>query len=494
MSLETHFLTKQLQKYMINYNKIDKNFATVLYDAVDVISQFLQDVEIQENDETSDVFDIIPTIDNDICQAHRNYYCKACNLSVKASAKQFKGHFYGNKHLKSLREVSQKMDVKGRPMTAAPLDRKGSTQSLDAASPAKNPKFAKKERLNSLPAAKVQDIKLPKKFCDFISNGDLEDYTVKLLSDGAKIKHSDHYKRVCVLLERRLSGRFPHVRAYPFGSVVLGLGHYQGDLDVFVDIGGDCYFKKPGKRMMKDAIHQTQRILMQYRAEWEGFEPVTKARTPILRVVSRREKLDCDLSFSNGLSCCNTALIQHFIELQPVCKKLAIFVKFWSHELHLGLNSYLLSLLVIFYLQQEELLPSVASLQEGTPPVLVDGWRANFLPKTLLELKIEMSTDFKKYLIGFYRFYGFDFDYENSVVSILTGSPVNKTLFDHGKEGDLPVVFERYKIYMTNIDLEEADEVEDLFSNHKPLVIQDPFELCHNVRFKNSFYSQRKIH
>lgn len=34
---------------------------------------------------------------------------------------------------------------------------------------------------------------------------------------------------------------------------------------------------------------------------------------------------------------------------------------------------------------------------------------------------------------------------------------------------------------MSKIDVDEADEVEDLFSNHKPMVIQDPFELIHNV-------------
>jgi hypothetical protein len=79
------------------------------------------------------------------------------------------------------------------------------------------------------------------------------------------------------------------------------------------------------------------------------------------------------------------------------------------------------------------------------------------------------------------KYYGHDFDYKNHVVSVLMGQPVEKSIFDHGQEENLPPIFERFKAYMEQINVEEADEVEDLFSNHKPFVIQDPYELCHNV-------------
>lgn len=92
-----------------------------------------------------------------------------------------------------------------------------------------------------------------------------------------------------------------------------------------------------------------------------------------------------------------------------------------------------------------------------------------------------LATDFKKYLIGFFKFYGFDFDYNNYVICILTGTRIPKHFFDHGREHQLPAVFKAYADYMSKINIEEADEVEDLFSNYKPLVIQDPFELIHNV-------------
>jgi DNA polymerase sigma len=370
LALETHFLTKQLQKYKNSYNKLDKNLATLLFDAVDTISEFLKDVQVQESDEKFDVFEIIPSIDSEICEAHRYFRCKACNLNVRASSKSFNEHFYGTKHLKKLREFEKSMT---KPKDFQRHTLKGSSQSLSESVASLNnnrqaPK--KKERLNSAPSKSLfaADQNLPKKMIEFMSTTDIDSYTASLLNQGNYILKSDIHIRVCNLLQRQLHSRFPEVKAYPFGSMVIGLGRPKGDLDIFVDIS-KCYFSKPSKRIMKNAIHKTQEVLRSNGNNWGDFEPVTKARTPILRVFCRAEGIDCDLSFSNGLSSCNTALISYFINLQPVCKKLVMFVKTWASSLQLGINSYLVSLIVIFYLQQERLLPSVEEIQSTIDPV-----------------------------------------------------------------------------------------------------------------------------
>lgn len=54
--------------------------------------------------------------------------------------------------------------------------------------------------------------------------------------------------------------------------------------------------------------------------KWAGFRAVKEARTPILQAYHIGEQLDCDLSFANGLSHCNTQLILYFIKVQPLCK------------------------------------------------------------------------------------------------------------------------------------------------------------------------------
>lgn len=53
---------------------------------------------------------------------------------------------------------------------------------------------------------------------------------------------------------------------------------------------------------------------------WSEFLPILNARTPILRAFNKPSKVDCDLSFSNGLSHCNTKLIRYYVTLQPGCK------------------------------------------------------------------------------------------------------------------------------------------------------------------------------
>lgn len=464
-----------MQKHKNTYNKVDKNLASMLYEVVDTIAEFLKDAQIQESDEKFDVFEIIPSVDNDICEAHRYYRCKTCNQNVLASSKAFTEHFYGNKHLKKLRDYEKSLPTQNdfqRHIT------KGSSQSIsESVVPTKVQKPQKKERL--LKSLAPVDLNLPKQMRDFLSTADVDSHTACLLSQGKHILDSNIHVRVCNLLRRQLSSRFHEVKAHPFGSMVIGLGLPKGDLDIFVDIG-NFFFTKPSKRIMKNAIHKTQEVLRGNGHYWGEFEPVTKARTPILRVFFS-EGIDCDLSFSNGLSTCNTALIGYFVNLQPVCKKLVMFLKTWASALQLGINSYLVSLLVIFYLQQEGLLPSVELLQQAINPVHIDGWRCNFDSLDLVKLKIPLVTDFKKHLLGFFKYYGYDFNYEKDVVSVLTGYTVEKRIFDHGQEENLPPVFERFKLYMAQVDLEEADEVEDLFSNHKPLVVQDPYELCHNV-------------
>lgn len=486
MSLEAHFFTKLLKNYKANYNRLDKNLASMLYETVDMISEFLADAQIQEDDDKSDIREIIPSINSDVLQSHRYYYCKACNGSVRASAKSFSEHLFGNKHLKKLREHEQTAGAKDKPKAKRNFELqqlKGSTQSLDSLKSEKtNDKKSKKERLNSLPAVvgKQPEPGIPLRIREFLAKADIEGSTVSWISEGIQIMKRQTHVRVCEMIQQRLQNRFPDVKAYPFGSMVIGLGKKGGDLDIFIDIG-NCYAEKPGKRKMKDAIHFTSRILQMGGNQWGDFDPVTKARTPILRVYCRAEKIDCDLSFSNGLSHCNTILIHYFIELQPVCRKLCAFIKALVAELQFGLNSYLVSLLVIYFLQQQALLPPVAFLQQNIEPFVIDGWQSNFMPLNLAQLKMPIATDFYKYLLGFLKFYGWEFNYEQHVVSILTGCPEEKKIFDHGNEENLPPVFARYKNYMSKIDLDEADEVEDLFSNHKPLVVQDPFELCHNV-------------
>lgn len=106
---------------------------------------------------------------------------------------------------------------------------------------------------------------------------------------------------------------------------------------------------------------------------------------------------------------------------------------------------------------------------------------ANFKSMSLPELNIQIANNYNKYLLGFFNFYGNLFLFDDLAISVYAGRGIFKSLFDIGKESELGDDFYLYKKYMNNLNLSEADEIDDLFANRKCLVIQDPFELIHNV-------------
>lgn len=105
----------------------------------------------------------------------------------------------------------------------------------------------------------------------------------------------------------------------------------------------------------------------------------------------------------------------------------------------------------------------------------------NFKSMSLAELQIPLATNFPKYLLGFFNFYGNLFLFDDLVISVYAGRGIFKSLFDIGKESELGNDFYLYRKYMQNLNISAADEIDDLFANRKCLVIQDPFEFSHNV-------------
>lgn len=210
---------------------------------------------------------------------------------------------------------------------------------------------------------------------------------------------------------------------------------------------------------------------------WIDFYSITGARTPILQAFFPAENLPCDLSFSNGLSHCNTKLISYFISLQPLFAKIALIVKEWAHAADIKINSYALTLLVVFYFQHVNLLPTVLELQKNEHSALFIGhWSAHIGTISC----IEKSNDFRNHLIGFFNYYGNIFDFQKLVVCPYLGISLEKKVFHYGRE-NLPEELQAYMSYMKKIDLFNADGLTDLFAYEKPMVVQDPFELIHNV-------------
>lgn len=286
-------------------------------------------------------------------------------------------------------------------------------------------------------------------------------------------------------LEKILVYKFPDVKAHPFGSRVTGLGGDSSDVDMYLDLDGNY-----NGNLTKDTIHKNANLvqaLLQASGHWSQFKPILNARTPILRTWNLQYKLDCDLSFSNGLSMCNTQLIQYFFEIQPVCSAVTRYVKEWARYLNIeALNGYTVTLLTIFFFQAHKLLPSVYQLQTNNSEEhkvrRISHWRVDFERKTLEQLKIHPIPEdqVELYLGGFFAFYGEAFKFETNMVCPFLGTPQLKIRFDPAGN-QIPAQMKVLREYYATLNMNEAHPVNELLQYAKPMVVQDPFELNHNV-------------
>lgn len=77
----------------------------------------------------------------------------------------------------------------------------------------------------------------------------------------------------------------------------------------------------------------------------------------------------CHFTFDSGIPVAAASLIEHFFKLQPMCHKMVIFIRHWQMTINrdnkncLPMSGYFLTVLVIFFFQFLNLLPSVYELQ-----------------------------------------------------------------------------------------------------------------------------------
>ncbi|XP_053694306.1 uncharacterized protein LOC128742113 [Sabethes cyaneus] len=327
----------------------------------------------------------------------------------------------------------------------------------------------------------ICDIDLTKKLKKFLQKIPIE-YVRNRTKHNLMVMKSSVHTNIAQGLEKLLRLFFPKVKAYAFGSRITGLAGETSDLDIFLDLD-DCYDGQNCSKVNQELYVRTVEHILRDSNEWMYFDAVISARTPILRAWNISEKVDCDISFANGLSHRNSMLIKYMFELQPIAYSMAIYIKEWAKYANIsGLNSYTLTMLIFFFLQKKELLPSVYRLQfDCKPPLYIKRWQADFERKTLEELKItaaeETSTDVL--LASFFLFYGRIFPIETHVICPYLGMAPRKTDFDPN-QFKWPVQMKALADFYDQLSSDRYTS-NDILAYTKPIVVQDPFDLAHNV-------------
>lgn len=190
---------------------------------------------------------------------------------------------------------------------------------------------------------------------------------------------------------------FPNstIEIHFFGSRIIGLASDASDLDIFMEIDGNfCEALGEANNFERDHRFRKLASAIQTNNEWIFKKSISKTSVPIVICVYSPMKVDCkltwiefivfklfltqsptgDINIVNGLSTENSKLVGHLFKIQPEAVLLYHYIRQWTKLQGLDfLKGYTITLLLIFYLQKKNLMPSVESVQAGVPKKIISG-------------------------------------------------------------------------------------------------------------------------
>lgn len=101
--------------------------------------------------------------------------------------------------------------------------------------------------------------------------------------------------------------------------------------------------------------------------------PLKMLKTPVPTLRMNYKKIQCDMTFNSGLGVENSKLVYYMFSLQPEAFALYHFVRIWIHIDEFSFKRYMVALMVLFFLQNKKLMPTVEQLQEDVPETFIEG-------------------------------------------------------------------------------------------------------------------------
>ncbi|KAF1812464.1 Nucleotidyltransferase [Eremomyces bilateralis CBS 781.70] len=157
---------------------------------------------------------------------------------------------------------------------------------------------------------------------------------------------------------------------------------------------------------------------------------VASAKVPIVKIWDPELNLACDMNVNNTLALENTRMIKTYVQIDKRVRPLTMIIKYWTKQRILNdagiggtLSSYSWICMIINFLQTRN--PPVLPTLHQSPhkeAVSNDGTDSGFADD-LAELQDKSSNEesLAELLVGFYRKYAHELDYERSVISVRQG-------------------------------------------------------------------------
>ncbi|OXU29272.1 hypothetical protein TSAR_012409, partial [Trichomalopsis sarcophagae] len=306
---------------------------------------------------------------------------------------------------------------------------------------------------------------------------------VAITNDDVK----QRYEPVCQTLDRLFQTTLSKLKSHMFGSTVIGLGFKNSDLDIFLNIGipvveENTCISGPHVITLDRLFIIIEKVLRSNIDLFTNFCVIRTAKIPIIKCFYLPTKVRCDISFKNSLALYNSKLVHYYLSSDVRFTPIMMLIKYWLHINHMSNNisitKYAITILFIFYLQQIKLVPSVSKLQEEcSVPILVKGWQVNFNKNFQQSARHSAENKYTNKSIPeilgeFFEFYS-NYDFETQVLCPIDGQSYSREQF---KEGNcLSPSQMRYIKYL------EVDKNPRVLHTWKPICLQDPIELNHNI-------------
>ncbi|KAM7492003.1 hypothetical protein LguiA_034924 [Lonicera macranthoides] len=158
----------------------------------------------------------------------------------------------------------------------------------------------------------------------------------------------------------------------PYGSFVANLFTKWGDLDISIEVANGSYISSPGRKHKQSLLADVLRALRS-RGRYRKLQFIANARIPILKFVNSYNSISCDISINNLSSQMKSKILFWINEIDGRFRDMVLLVKEWAktHDINDSkagsLNSYALSLLIIFHFQTCEpaILPPLKEIYPG---------------------------------------------------------------------------------------------------------------------------------
>lgn len=118
-------------------------------------------------------------------------------------------------------------------------------------------------------------------------------------------------------------------------------------------------------------IQFLSQVLKSLPKKWD-FKKINPS-VPCIKVTHRQTKIKCDISMTNGMAVHNSELLGHLFEIQPEAIAFYHFIKRWLRLFNIRFKGFTLTLLVLFFLQRMNYMPSIRRVQRNVPEEKIDG-------------------------------------------------------------------------------------------------------------------------